>query len=450
MKKLFTKTLYIAVCITTAVACKPKLETPSIDKGSLDLSTYVAIGNSITAGYADNALYRKGQENSYAKLLAEQFQLAGGGEFRMPYVSETSVGIGGPPTFSSRLTLSYVTDCNNVTSLSPKVIAPSGDFGVFASVYAAQGPFNNFGVPGAKSFHVPYPRYGDPSNIGKYNPFFVRMTSAANASVLSDAMLRNPTFFSLFIGNNDVLLYALAGAASDSITATPIFNASIDAILTTLTAGGAKGVVGNIPDITALPNFTTVPYNGLVLTRQGQVDSLNGGYIAFNTAYSTNITFQLGQNPFIIADAAAPGGRRKILSSEYVLLSVPQDSLKCYKMGSVTPIPNKYILTANEITTIKNATDAYNLKLKTAADVHNLAFVDANAFLKSAITGLTFDGIKVSTTFVSGGAFSLDGVHLTPLGNALLANEFIRSINAKYGATLPQVDVTKYHGVVFP
>lgn len=444
MKKIFTRSLYILVCLSLVAACKPKLETPTADKGSLDLTTYVAIGNSITAGYADNALYRKGQESSYAKLLAEQLQLAGGGEFRIPYVSETSVGIGAPPKFSAHLALSYVTDCNNITSLSPKAVAPSGDFSVFTSVYAAQGPFNNFGVPGAKSFHVPYPRYGDPSNTGKYNPFFSRMTSNPNASILTDALSRNPTFFSLFIGNNDVLLYALAGAASDSITQTLIFNASIDGILTALTATGAKGVVGNIPDITTLPHFTTVPYNGLVLTRQGQVDSLNAGYAPLG------ITFQLGQNPFIIADGAAPGGRRKILSTEYILLSVPQDSLKCFKMGSGIPIPNKYVLTASEISAIKTATDAYNAKLKSAALAHDLAFVDVNAFLKTALTGLTFDGIKVSTVFVSGGAFSLDGVHLTPLGNALLANEFIQSINGKYGATIPQVDITKYHGVVFP
>jgi lysophospholipase L1-like esterase len=445
MKKIFIRTLYIAACISIVFACKPKFDSPpAIDKGSLDLTTYVAIGNSITAGYADNALYRKGQENSYAKLLAEQFQLAGGGEFRTPYVSATSVGIGAPPSFSAHLALSYVTDCNNVTSLSPKPVAASGDFGVFASVFLAQGPFNNFGVPGAKSFHVPYPRYGDPNNTGKYNPFFARMTSDVNASMLSDALSRNPTFFSLFIGNNDVLLYALAGAASDSITQTPIFNASVDGILTALTATSPKGVVANIPDITTLPHFTTVPYNGLVLTRQGQVDTLNAGYAVFG------ITFQLGQNAFIIADASAPGGRRKILSTEYILLSVPQDSLKCYKMGSGIPIPNKYVLTASEISDIKTATDAYNTKLKSAALAHDLAFVDVNSFLKSALTGLTFDGVNVNTVFVSGGAFSLDGVHLTPLGNALLANQFISAINAKYGSTIPNVDVTKYHGVIFP
>jgi len=436
MKKIFIHSLYILIGISVAVACKPKLETPSADKGSLDLTTYVAVGNSITSGYADNALYNAGQKVSYANLLAQQFQLAGGGAFPIPYVAENSVGIGS--TGGARLALTPFPDCNGVISLTPRPVAASGDVTIFAPIYSTQGPFNNMGVPGAKSFHVPL------ANYGSYNPYFSRMASTSSASMLSDAMARNPTFFSLFIGNNDVLLYALNGAASDSITTTPVFDASIDGILAGLTSISTKGVVANIPDITSLPHFTTVPYNGLVLTRQGQVDSLNAGYSALG------ITFQLGQNPFIIADGTSPGGVRKILSTEYILLSVPQDSLKCHKMGSQIPIPNKYVLTAAEISLIKTATSTFNSKLQSAATTHNLAFVDANAFLKSAVTGITFDGINVNTSFVSGGAFSLDGVHLTPLGNALLANQFITSINAKYGSTIPYVDVSKYSGVKFP
>lgn len=47
----------------------------------------------------------------------------------------------------------------------------------------------------------------------KSNPYFVRMASAANASILGDALKQEPSFFSLWIGSNDVLLYALDGGA---------------------------------------------------------------------------------------------------------------------------------------------------------------------------------------------------------------------------------------------
>ena len=449
MKKYKNIVYTLAVC-GSIVACKPKIDEPAVNKGSLDVSKYVSVGNSITAGYADNALYYDGQQVSYANLLSGQFAKIGAGEFKQPLIDPTSVGIGA--SGGAKLILAPHADCLGNTSLAPVPAAPTGDFSIFASnIYASKGPFNNMGVPGAKSITTIYPGYGNPSNgAGNYNQFFTRMASdPAKASILGDVMAQSPTFFTLFIGSNDVLLYALSGATKDAITPSggPAgigFDASMDAIVNTLVSGGAKGAIANVPDITSLPYFTTVPYNGLVLTSQADVNALNFAYAPLG------ITFQLGQNPFIIADAAAPGGKRQITSSEYVLLSVPQDSLKCYQWGSAKAIPDKYILTAIEISAVRTAITNYNAKIKSLATAHGLAFVDVNQFLISVEKGITYNGINLSTTFVSGGAFSLDGVHLTPIGNALLANEFLKAINNTYGSTLPLVDATKYSGVKFP
>ena len=65
-------------------------------------------------------------------------------------------------------------------------------------------------------------------------------------------------------------------------------------------------------------------------------------------------------------------------------------------------------------------------------------------------SGIQFDGVKYTAKFVTGGSFSLDGVHLTGRGYAIIANEFIKSINRTYGSTLPQVNVNSYSGVTFP
>ena len=72
------------------------------------------------------------------------------------------------------------------------------------------GGFGNMGVPGAKSFHLVAEGYGNLANVasGKANPYFVRFASSASTSVLKDAVAQKPTFFSLWIGNNDVLSYA--------------------------------------------------------------------------------------------------------------------------------------------------------------------------------------------------------------------------------------------------
>ena len=445
MKKHFLF-LSIGILCATMVGCKPKVDAPDISSGRLNVSKYVAVGNSITAGYADNALYYDGQQVSYANLLAGQFKLIGGGEFKQPLVDPASPGIGA--SLGAHLILAPKTDCLGITSLSPVPSAASGDFNIFLTNISDKGPFNNMGVPGAKSITTVYPGYGNLAlGLTKCNPFFARMiapASYASASILSEATKQNPTFFTLFLGSNDVLLHALAGAASDSITPTHMFDAAIDAVVSGLTANGAQGIVANIPDIPSIPHFTTVPYNGLVLKSQAQVDGLNAALGALG------ITFQLGQNPFIIADAGSPGGRRQIKSDEYILLSIPQDSLKCYQMGSVIPIPDKYVLTATEVGAIRNAIAQYNTKLKSVADAKGLAFVDVNGFLAQVQKGITYNGINLSTAFVSGGAFSLDGVHLTPIGNALLANEFIKAINSTYGSTLPMINATEYTGAKFP
>jgi hypothetical protein len=448
VKNISSKVLTASFLSIIFFACKPHVDAPAISKGSLDLTHYVAIGNSMSAGYADNALYYSGQKVSYPNLIAEQLKLAGAGDFKQPYVDPSSVGIG--INQNARYALAPLSDCSGAVSLAPITIANEGDFNIFTTSVAAQGPFNNMAVPGAKAVTTIYPGYGNPSNgPGNFNPFFTRMTAnPASASILSDAAGQNPSFFTMSIGNDDVYAYAITGGAMDAITpsAGPAgfgFDASIDVIVGTLVSNGAKGVIANIPDISSIPYFNTIPYNGLVL------DDANAA--ALSAAYAPlGITFHAGPNGFIIQDASAPGGMRQIQSGEMVLLSTPQDSLKCGGWGSMKPIPNAYVLTATEITAVNNAVIAYNNKLKAAADAAGLAFADVNAMFSTVKSGIMYNGVGINATFVAGGAFSLDGIHLTPLGNALLANTFISAINSKYGSSIPKIDATKYSGVAFP
>jgi hypothetical protein len=449
MKTILNKTLVLSFTLAAFAACKPDQTVPAASKGSIDVTKYVSLGNSLTAGFADGALYLEGQQVSYAKLLAEQFKTIGGGDFKIPYVA-AGVGIGS--TGNAKFVLGYSTDCKGVTGLGPKPAATSGDYSILLTSVAAQGPFNNMGIPGAKAVTAVFPGYGNPANgTGNYNPFFTRILAPsefATASMLSKTVEQNATFFSLLLGNNDVLGFALAGGASDYISpsaGTPGigFDASIDAIIAGLTANGAKGVIGNVGDVTSIPYFTTIPYNGLTLDAT-QAAQLSAAYAPLG------MSFTAGSNAFVIADANAPGGMRKIKSDELVLLSTPQDSLKCAGWGSSKPLKNAYVLTSTEIASLKSAVAAYNIKLKAVADAKGLAFVDVNAFLSSGKTGIVYNGVTSSTAFVSGGLFSLDGVHLTPRSNALLANKFIEAINAKFGSTIQEIDVTKYNGVTFP
>ncbi len=443
--KLKIAHLYLALAGLT-FGCKPDIkEDVTATSGTANFSKYVAVGNSLTAGYADGALYRSGQSYAYTNILAQQFALVGGGPFKIPYmVDENGLGVVGKGNLVTKRVLGAVTDCKGVTSLSP-VLAGQPNLTNLNPI-GSQGPYNNLGVPGAKSFHLLTPLFGrNPLDANPGNPFYFRIASNPGVStVVGDAVAQNPSFVSVWIGNNDVLGYASAGGEGDSITSIAAFTQYLNAIVNNITSGGAKGVIANITDITSIPYFTTVPYNGLVLTSQAQVDALNFNY------GQLGITFNLGQNPFIISDQSAPGGLRQIKSDELILLTIPQDSIKCFGWGSQTPIPGKYVLDQTEIANVKAATAGYNQAILTVAQQKDLAFADMASLMSSLSTGLTFDGLTFTTTFVTGGAFSLDGIHLTPQGNAVVANGFINAINFKYGSTLPQVNVASYPGVVFP
>ena len=194
---------------------------PALNAGSADFSNYVALGNSLTAGFADGSLYKISQENSMPKIMANQFASIGGGSFTQPLMNDNTGGLlaGGSPLtgFGPRLVFDGAVPVP-ITNLNPGAMTTTD-----IVLNNPTGPFNNMGVPGAKSFHLLAPGYGNFnglfSNPPSANPFFVRMASSSSTSVLADAMAQVPSFFSLWIGNNDVLGYALSGGdGSNPIT----------------------------------------------------------------------------------------------------------------------------------------------------------------------------------------------------------------------------------------
>jgi hypothetical protein len=446
-----TKRLILGLGILSVTfSCKPKETSIEVSAGEVDATRFVSIGGIATSGFMDDALYAEGQENSLGAILSVQFKLIGGGDFNQPLMPTSSVGwseIG-----LSRLLLGYKTDCLGVTSLSPVRIASQGDLTGFGSyVYSSSNKFNNFGIPFIKTTEFSTPGIGNPANgPGLFNPFFTRMASnPINGTIKADILAKNPTFFTLFTGMDEVLKYAKSGASFGSLT--PIngaagigFDGSITDLLIDLTGNGARGAISNVPDVTDFPYFTTIPFDGLNL------DADNA--FTLNEIYNPiGIYFQVGKNAFVIDDPTAGAfGVRQMVEGELILLSVPLDSMKCNKMGSVFPFRNEFVLTNAELVNIRNTINGFNTVLSSAATNYNLAYVDSYSFFKQLKTGIVYNGISLSAKFVSGGAYSLDGITLNPRGNALLANEFIGVINQKYKATIPKVDATKYRGVIFP
>jgi lysophospholipase L1-like esterase len=478
--------------------------------GTADFSKYVSLGNSLTAGYSDSALFIKGQEGSYPNILSQQFALVGGGEFRIPFMNDNIGGflLGGAPLpgFGPRLYF-------NGSGPAP---VPGTITTELTNILT--GPFNNMGVPGAKSFHLVAPGYGNIANLssGQANPYFIRFASSPGTTVLTDAVAQSPTFFSLWIGNNDVLSYATSGGVgvnqtgnlnpatygSNDITDPNVFASVYSTLVTQLTANGAKGVVANIPYVTSVPYFTTVPTNpipGLPAPSAGQLNQLFGGingalagaglpprFVTLVADDGNPATVET--NPLLIIDESLPNISTQIASAltpllgattagylgsiygqarhasnntnsrDYILLTA-RGIIATTQAGAPSPfntvgvsypMQDNTTLTASETAEVKIATNAYNATILALATSNDLAFVDANATLNLVANGgITGNGYTLISTYVTGGAFSLDGVHPSPRGYALIANKFMEAINLKYGSNFKGVSFANY-SILYP
>lgn len=472
MKK---RNLLYLLPLALAVGCEPEFDDVSFNKGTADFTRTVAIGNSLTAGYQSNALSRMGQENSIPEILAQQFALAGGGEFKTPYltgeagdrgagISAISLGV-----LTPAFALLSGTDCLGETSIGPRLNGAPYPVGDNFNSIASEGPFNNVGVPGAKLTHINFPGYG--SSQG--NAYFARFAASPTQTMVEHALSVNPTFFTLWIGNNDVLGYATGGGeeSGDPITDAPIFTALYNQTVSALTANNAKGAIANIPDITSIPFFNTVPAKVIAITSDVQETAINRAYADYNAAIEgyraaslisndeaalRTISFSLGANFLVTTDPTLTPLRspvdtsmmlpplRQLKEGELVTLTIPQDSIRCARWGSEKPVPGQFVLLSHEVKKISDAVASYNTTIESAAQANGLALVDANKRMKELQSGIKFNGVTYTAQFVTGGAFSLDGVHPNSRGYAIIANLFIDAINTAYGSNVAQVNANSY------
>jgi hypothetical protein len=438
-------------------SCKPKIDASSvISAGEINAQHFVAIGDGNTAGYMDDALYHDGQINSLGALLQTQLKLVGAGDIYMPLMGNANIGTNA--NLLSRLILGFKTDCLGVTGLSPLRFAQQGEAtSLTTSVYSSQNKFTNFGVPGLRMIDMVSTDFGN-INLPQHNEFFARMSkdqfnlpgSGEYSSVQENIFDGGyPTFCSIYLGIEDVLPYARSGATQNPMS--PLggfpglgFEESLTQLCGQLYSQNVKAVVGTIPDVTQMPYFTTIPYNGLNLDATN-AESLNQIYGPLG------FSFTVGSNPFMIEDPNAGSfGVRPMVEGELILLSVPLDSVKCHQYGSVYPLRDEFVLTLAELQEIRNQILAYNQVIRQYANFHGFAIAETPQFYSSLNDGFVYNGVSMSAKFVSGGAYSLDGIHLNPKGNALLANVFIRAINKKYKATIPQLNALNYPSIYFP
>ena len=466
----------------TFVACNDNEPTVTYDStdgmpltaGTANFSKYVALGDSFAAGFSDGALFIESQKGAYPNILAQQFALVGGGDFTTPFMADNTGGLllGGNVVQGVRL---YFTG----TAPAPVAGAPTTEI-----TNKLSGTFNNLGVPGAKSFHLLAPGYGNAAGValGTASPYFSRFASSATTTVLADALAQTPTFFSLWIGGNDVLGYALSGGdGTNPITPTATFEGAYNALASQLAAGGRKGVVANIPYVNSLPHFTTVPHNPVPLDANtiAQLMNTTTGFGRYNGGLQLALANKLITEAEVARRTiafTAGAGNKVVMEDSYLtnlsalgipsirqatsedLIVLPASSFIGSTVGGnpqlvngvSVPLADKWVLSKDEILELKTATDAYNGIISAAATANNLAIVDAKSLMTQlSTTGITANNFTLKASFLTGGTFSLDGFHPSPRGYAFIANNFIKAINSKYGSNLKGVDLGNYR-ILFP
>ncbi len=456
-----------------------------VNTGSANFSKYFAVGNSITAGYQSSALYEEAQRYSYAVQLASKVNTS----FQVPYVSGDGLGgrIKWSGTFNgSSPAFSYASRISGSLTSSAQ------------SYYVSTGNFNNLGVPG---MIVVIPgtggNFGDffsataqanpsdsvriaPINAARKNELFnvVMPTGARGNTIWKALKASQPTFVSLWLGNNDVLGYATSGGTNPSAPTpeaqfTPKFKAMVDSILAM--ASNPKMVVLNTPDVTSLPFFTTVNPGLAAGLEKAGLTTIYYQDFQYQTKPATVTELKNYTHMTTLTSAASAGlvgvatGKpwRDVASLANVSvaqlfglwaskgISVP-DTTKPFAAHPSNPWPNTFILDSFEKQTAKDATTAINSSIKTIIDdatrSARIAEVDTYwqfagiALATAQGSSISFQGIPVTTVFISGGLFSYDGVHPSNLGQGIIANFIINAVNAKFGGNIQQVELNNLSG----
>jgi phospholipase/lecithinase/hemolysin len=176
-------------------------------------------------------------------------------------------------------------------------------------------------------------------------------------------------------------------------------------------------IVGNIPDVTAIPYLT--PAATVIAT------------VATETGLSqVQVAADLG---------LADGDLVNATGESEVETAISQ--IKEGKTPTPTPLTDSGFLNASEIAQVQSTIDAYNSAISQEVTAVGGVLVDIHSYFQTLQSGITINNYNATTGFL-GGLFSLDGVHPTNTGYALIANQYIAALNSSAKTNITQVNVS--------
>lgn len=364
---------------------RPNISIPP----NVDLSRMVVVGDSLSAGFENDSLWDSQQVHGWASVLANQAQVP----LILPLIAS--------PGIPNHLEL--------VSAAFPPIVAP---------------------VPG-------------PASPGRDDPFVQATDLAVPDAVLQDALTTQPSlpiddFTDLilglpgleanppialsqlqwaqalhpsivfaWIGNNDILGAATAANPSGA-TSLSSFSSNYNKMVNELTATGATLVVANIPDVTVSPFFTP----------------------------ASTIAEETGLPLFVLGPILGIGPGDYVLPAGIALIP------GILANPSLGPLPSSDVLRFLQVLEVRALIDAYNLIIAAQAIEHGAVLVDIHSLADQLRSrGFEANGHHLTTAFL-GGLFSLDGIHPTNTGYAVIANRFISTLNRARGTSIPLVNVS--------
>ena len=471
---------YFIIILLGITSCRPKFyEAPAptaANAGSADFRKYVAVGSSISAGFADNALYTEAQENSYPNLLAKKFAEA---QRDIVFIQPNINSANGWSSESNGRSLLTIPSC---VSVAIGGVAQPGESGI-VNFTGDKNTITNLSVPFIPIANINSNTVASGTKSTNAKPYFDRIVSPSSLGIASEAKRRGASFFTVWLGYEDLVNYATSGGTTNLLSV-DVFTTNINAVLDSLlSVPNAKGVIANIPYVDLFPIVTNNnrrltssndPARNPVRLTATKADEFNAalGITSFSgkTGNANNFAIQTSSGirqletskDFIVAsrvlDSVGIGFR-----DAQSLRNCKPDSSQREQVGFVKPILNYAVLDKDEVKKLRTQIDLLNQVIAQAVQSRNtggtrLAIVDLNAFytaLTDPLRGIAYGSEIIRANHPSlgpdfGGFYSLDRFHPTPKGHALLANEFLKAINISFGSNFSVLNPDNFRGNIIP
>lgn len=385
---------------------------------------YVALGNSITAGFQSNGIVDSTQQASYANLLAGRMNT----RFEIPRLNAP----GCPPPVDNII----------LSALD----AIGGDASSRCGLRSSPIPtaLNNVAVPGAKVIDA-LNNGSEASSPNELTTFILGGRTQVEAATQVD-----PTFASVWLGNNDALRAALSGTP-DRLTPIAAFESQITRVVDSLSnAGAERGVLIGVANPTYIPNLSP---GQAYAQAESQINQIG------NSVASQNPDLTWGG--FSVEGSCSGSGATTRIPFQYGIGTLFTTALQGTAVQldcgpSSAPAP---LLTPAEQRTISSRVQAYNSALSALASDNGWAYVDVNPVL-AALYGANAADADPNNDLVPkfpnppnlqnpsespptfGPYFSEDGVHPSSPTHRVVAHLVIQQLNSRYeDVSLDQISI---------